>query len=124
MTDERKEFLRVFGRNIYRLRTEQKLSQNELARRCGYESDNSRSTISKIEKGINDVSASQLKQIAAALDVTVTELIKNTSNAQEVIICDLIKEYYGSDACKLLQIYLQLDSSNRTKVMEYISNLI
>lgn len=124
MDTKRKEFLKILGQNVHRLRTEQKISQTELAKRCGYESNNSRSTISKIEKGINDVSASQLKQIATALGVSVAELTKNTTNDQEILICNLIKECYGTGAYKLIQKYLQLDSYDQGQVQGCINTLL
>ena len=51
-----------------RLRREQLgLSQEELARRMGYRS---RSSITKLEKGINDLPRAKLEELAAALDTT------------------------------------------------------
>lgn len=43
------------------------MSQDELAKRVGY---SSRSTINKIEKGINDITQTKIKEIAQALDTT------------------------------------------------------
>ena len=51
-----------------RLRREQLgLSQQELARRMGYRS---RSSITKLEKGINDLPQSKLEELAIALHTT------------------------------------------------------
>lgn len=56
-----------------RLRREElNLSQDELAKRMGYKS---RSTINKIELGINDVSQSKIVAFANALDTTVGYLM-------------------------------------------------
>ena len=67
--------LSVLGATIRRLREEQGLSLDELARKCGYTAANSRSTIQKIEAGKRDVPDSKLKLIAEALGVTPGQLI-------------------------------------------------
>ena len=56
-----------------RLRREQLgLSQQELARRMGYRS---RSSITKLEKGINDIPQAKLEELAAALETTPAYLL-------------------------------------------------
>lgn len=62
------------GSNIRKRRFELKLSQQELANAMGYKT---RSTISKIESGENDVSQKKLKKIATILDTTVEALISD-----------------------------------------------
>lgn len=62
------------GANIRKRRFELKLSQQELANAMGYKT---RSTISKIESGENDVSQKKLKKIATILDTTVEALISD-----------------------------------------------
>lgn len=71
---ERKKYLVEIGNRIKNLRTQEDLTQEDLALRCGY---TSRSTINKIEMGINDVSQSKLKDIATALGVPVGALLGN-----------------------------------------------
>ncbi len=70
--NQRKEYLIRIGTRIKQLRIDRKMSQDELAKKSGY---TSRSTINKIELGINDVSQSKLKSIAEALNVTVNEIL-------------------------------------------------
>lgn len=53
--------------NIKRRREELGISQEELAHKMGY---NSRSSIAKIEKGINDIPQSKIKAFAEALNTT------------------------------------------------------
>lgn len=65
------------GSNIRKRRFELKLSQQELANAMGYKT---RSTISKIESGENDVSQKKLKKIASILDTTVEALISDYSS--------------------------------------------
>ena len=56
-----------------RLRREQLgLSQEELARRMGYRS---RSSITKLEKGINDLPQSKVEELAQALETTPAALL-------------------------------------------------
>ena len=59
-------------RNIKRIREEKGMSQDELARLVGFKS---RSSINKIEMGINDITQSKLVAIAKALHVSPIELM-------------------------------------------------
>ena len=50
MTDtEKQKFLADFGNRIRQLRIEKQMSLDELARKCGYTSDNARSSIQKLK---------------------------------------------------------------------------
>ena len=64
------------GNNIKRARELKGLTQDELAKRMGYKS---RSTISRIENGDNDVSQSKLKKFADILDVSIDFLLDDGS---------------------------------------------
>lgn len=64
------------GANIRKRRYELKMSQQELADAMGYKT---RSTITKIESGENDVSQKKLQRFAAVLDTTVEALISGYS---------------------------------------------
>ncbi len=55
------------GKRIRKLRLEKEMSQEALAQICGY---NSRSSINKIEAGLNDIPQSKIKAIADALSVS------------------------------------------------------
>lgn len=52
------------------------LSQEELADRMGYRS---KSSITKLEKGVNDLPQSKLEELAAALDTTPDSALDFTS---------------------------------------------
>lgn len=67
MTEEKKIFLKGIGAKIRELRTEKKITQEELARRCGYTSYTS---INKIESGLSDIPQFKLQMIADALGTT------------------------------------------------------
>ena len=65
------------GANIRRIRLERKLGQAELARElqlAGVEM--TRETLVKIERGIQHITASQLRGIRDALETTYDELLK------------------------------------------------
>lgn len=60
------------GKKIYDRRIALGMSQSELAEKTGYKS---RSSINKIELGINDVPQSKIKVFAAALDTSIEYLM-------------------------------------------------
>ena len=62
----------MIGEQIKNRRQALGLTQEELARRMGYKS---KSTINKIELGINDVSQSKIMQFARALNTSVDYLM-------------------------------------------------
>lgn len=72
MTNQRKNYLTEIGKRIKDLRIELNMTQEELATRCGYKS---RSTINKIELGINDIPQSKINAFAKALNTTTSYLI-------------------------------------------------
>ena len=62
----------TIGKNISRIRKELGLTQEDLARMMGYKS---KSTINKIELGINDIPQSKIVQFAKVLGTTPAELM-------------------------------------------------
>ena len=62
----------ILYRNIKARREELGMSQDELAKKLGYKS---RSSINKIELGINDLPQSKIAEFACALDTTPTSLM-------------------------------------------------
>lgn len=73
----------TIGKRIRDLRNKKGMTQEELARAVGYNSPGSKSTISRIESGRSDISQSQVRLFADALDVSVTELL-NLDEAEPV----------------------------------------
>lgn len=63
----------MIGNKVRQRREELGLSQDELAKRCGYKS---RSSINKIELNINDVSQSKILVLAKALETDPIWLLK------------------------------------------------
>lgn len=68
-------------KNIKRIREEKGMSQEELARLVGFKS---RSSINKIEMGVNDITQSKLVAIANALGVSPGELMGSDDPASPV----------------------------------------
>lgn len=62
----------TIGERIKRRRIELKLTQEELASKMGYKS---KSTINKIELGINDIPQSKIVQFSEVLDTTIAYLM-------------------------------------------------
>lgn len=70
--NRRPEYLKNIGKRIKKIRRLRGLSQDELAKMCSYKS---RSTINKIETGINDVPIYKLKIITEMLNIDVTIIL-------------------------------------------------
>ncbi len=62
------------GEKIKEIRLEQGMSQEEFAKELGY---TSKSTINKIEKGVNDISYDKLELLIQKFDLEVNELFDN-----------------------------------------------
>lgn len=67
------------GHLIKLRRIELGLTQKELAERCGY---TNKSTISRIESGDRDIPVRQLKKIAAALGMSMEDLVVETYQSE------------------------------------------
>lgn len=120
--DQRKQYLIEIGNRIKQLRTEKDMSQDELAKRSGY---GSRSTINKIELGINDVPQSKIKAIAEALGVSVGTLLcwdefdekHDTKKIQkEVNLIEHIERQHGKTTREVFEMYIQLDSDDQGEI--------
>lgn len=119
---QRKQYLIEIGNRIKQLRLERDMSQDELAKRSGY---GSRSTINKIELGINDVPQSKIKAIAEALGVFVGEILcwndfdeehdsKQLQN--EVGLIELIEQQHGKSTTEAFTMYTQLDIDDQGEI--------
>ena len=114
ISEEKQQHMNTLGQNIKRIRTELKMSQEQLANLCGHTNEHARSWISKIESGTNDPPASELKLIAKALGVTCVELMKDKDGTEEKRkACELFEQCYGSDVFKVVQQVIKLDQEDR-----------
>lgn len=131
---EKQEFLIAFGNRIRKLRTDKQLSLDELARKCGYTSENARSSIQKIEAGKSDIPASKIKALAQALEVPIGEIMgwydewdekfdtQHISKSVELI--ELIEEQHGKEVGKAFTMYIQLDDMDQGKIVERMEVLL
>lgn len=93
------------------------ISQEELAHKIGYKS---KTSINKIELGIQELRQSKIKQIADALQTTPAYIMgwKETEEDQQLKKCrDLIEKCYGSDMYELVELYAKLNESGKNKIM-------
>jgi transcriptional regulator with XRE-family HTH domain len=122
--DEKKQYLIGLGNRIKSRRQELNMSQEELANKCGYKS---RSTINKIELGINDVPQSKINAIASALDSTVGYIMGWTSEPHQLSVYeyddDSLKETIEMNnseeyqkAMELYTKYLALDDDGKNMI--------
>lgn len=105
------------GENILLMRKELGLTQEELAKRMGYKS---KSTINKIELGINDIPQSKIVQFAEVLGTTPAHLMgweENNSpeepklTERERMVLEIfrkIPEDRQAEALELLQVALKM----------------
>lgn len=65
-----KEYLKSFGQNIQKLRKKLGISQEELAYRAGFH----RTYVGMIERGERNITLSNLKKLAQALELDIKDL--------------------------------------------------
>ncbi len=122
--DKKNVFLKALGNNIKLYREEKGFSQEELANLCGWNTNNARSTISKIESGTNDVPASKLKVIAEKLGVSVCNLMDCSKVQRQDEPIEFIKQVYSEEISDIVFSCLKLDSVDRIKIIERINTLL
>ena len=116
------------GKNIMRRRKELGMTQEELAARMGYKS---KSTINKIELGINDIVQSKVVKFAEVLDTTTGYLMgweeaiekKPVETANKLADLFLRLEFNDdndSDVMIMLEEYFSLAEPKKAQVREYV----
>ena len=108
-------------KNIKRLRKERDLSQDELAKLCGY---TSRSSVNKIEQGLVDISISKVEAFANALGVEPNELMGDSweSNILDNARLDLVQAFRG-DAFKIAKFEeAEKEDAQREAALAYYLN--
>lgn len=123
---EKQDFLIAFGNRVREYRTQKQMSLDELARKCGYTSDNARSSIQKIESGKSDVPASKIRMIAKALDVPISAIMgwveefdqrfDTEKLSAEVNIFEELEKHFGKTASESFALYTQLDSDDQGEI--------
>jgi len=121
------------GQRIKAKRIEMGLSQEKLAELVGYKS---RSTINKIELGINDIPQSKIIDFAKALNTTPAYLIgcekqqqewdlkynSNNTLSIETKLLEQIQCSYGKKVVQLLELFNQLNAAGQDKALETLTD--
>ena len=102
-------------RRLRQRREELNMSQDELARKLGYKS---RSSINKIEKGINDIPQAKIVEFAHALDTTPEYLMGWTDEKQNE------RDKFSREAMKLASDYDRLNNEGRSVLRHMLDSLI
>lgn len=113
------------GTRIKELRTLNGLSQEELGRRVGVQ----RAAINKYEKGsVTNIPLSTIEKMAAVFDVSPTYIVGwDDSNmnplALEVKILQGVSKFYGKDAVKLLECYMEVSKEGKKRLLIYACDM-
>lgn len=108
---------RIIGARIRDKRIELGMTQTELALKCGY---TSKTTISKIEKGVNSMTTQTLQNIAEALGVDPMALLKGTEE-------ESVEEFRNrvfSENRALFELVDKASADDRAKIEKIIKSLV
>ena len=112
------------GENIRRLRDANGLTQEELARRMGYKS---KSTINKIELGINDIPQSKIVKFAECLNTSPSALMgwvdQKTDKKNDDIVQVVKKLKKDPDFFEVVSILASLNSTEYESIKQILSAL-
>lgn len=126
LDQEKQKYLQEFGNRVHQFRLEKGLSLDEVARKCGYTSENARSSIQKIEAGKSDLPASKIKALANALDIPLSSLMGFTH--PDALASDTITLYNvhceTEQEAGLILTYRKLNSPNQKKCSTYAQKLL
>lgn len=132
--EERKEFLSVFGKRVKALRLEAGMTLEEVAIQMGYTTENSRSSVQKIEAGKSDLPASKIYRLSTIFKVPIGYLMgwydefdqkHDTTKLQcEVKLIEQIEKEYGKQTMTAVQLFTKLDEVDRTKAIERMETLL
>lgn len=106
------------GERIRKKRIENNMTQEELAGKVGY---TSKSTINKIELGINDIPLSKVREFARALLTTESYLMGWEDEASSSTADQLPAADPGED--HLISIYRELSNDGKDKLLGYAEDL-
>ena len=113
------------GTRIKELRMLSEMSQEELGRRVGVQ----RAAINKYEKGtVTNIPIHTVEKIANVFNVNPTYLLgwDNKSDnhlSMEVRVIQGVNRFYGKDCVELLEIYHQLNSVGKKRLLSYAEDL-
>ena len=104
----------MIGNKIKSRRIELGMTQMDLAKKMGYKS---KSTINKIELGINDINQSKMKKMAHALEVPVDYLIDD--NVVETTVASVSVKHLS----KYAELLSKLSPKSQASAIQYIEFL-
>lgn len=113
------------GTRIKDLRKLAGLSQEELGRRVGVQ----RAAINKYEKGtVTNIPINTIEQMAMIFDVSPTYIVGwdglgGNDLAVETKIVQGVDKIFGKDAIMALELFVELNPSNKKKALEYLQDL-
>ena len=105
----------TIGNNILHKRKDLGMTQEELAKRMGYKS---KSTINKIEMGINDVPQSKIVKFAEVLDTTPAYLMGWKEDSKRTTSLDPIELTEGETL--LLELFRQIPEDAQKMYLEVL----
>lgn len=119
----------TIGDRIKNRREELKMSQEELAHLIGYKS---RTSINKIELGVQNLKQSKIKEIANALQTTPgyimgwddSEQNELNMNQDKSRCAELFEKTYGKELYDLLKKVISLDSVDRLVINSTVDTLL
>lgn len=110
------------GENIRRLREKCGLSQEELATRMGYKS---KSTINKIELGINDIPQNKIAKFAECLHTTPAVLMgwvdEQTGKKNDVLVNIVMKMRADDELLSMVETLSKLTPEKREAVKSVLN---
>ena len=112
------------GKNIMKRRKELGMTQEELATLMGYKS---KSTINKIELGINDIVQSKVAKFANVLDTTIAYLMgweEDVEEKPEEAGYIAGKALKNGEFLLLLSLYEQLDDAGKKDAVKHLEYLV
>ena len=93
--------LRALGRNIYKARSNKRLTQQDFAKLCNLP----RSTLSLLECGRSNPSLQTLTQVSEALNISINDLISTRKNfAWEILESDIKREEFDNGKVRVLRL--------------------
>lgn len=110
------------GKNILNRRKELNLTQEELANRMGYKS---KSTINKIETGINDIPQSKIVKFAEVLQTTPAHLMgwEEVQKNNNIIVDVVARMRTDEDFFEAVNIMYMLDDKKFSSIKQMLTLL-
>ncbi len=113
------------GENIRRIREKRGLTQEELATRMGYKS---KSTINKIEQGVNDIPQNKIVKFAQCLNTTPAVLmgwVNEEVDKKNDAIADIVMKLRNDDELlSMMEKISKLDTGKRQAINSVLDTYV